>query len=386
MIAKYLPLIAGALLRKKTRTAFTLISLATAFLLIGLLQAVNSVISGGADFLGANRLITQAKTSFTQPLPMRQLPQIESVPGVQFVSHSQFFGGTYQEGNSFFPQFAVNPQRLYDTYPEWVLPESQRRAFISTQDGAIAGKLLADKYGWKVGDMIPLNSFIWTKQDGTRLWEWRLVGIFDGRDKEWSKRANLMYLNYGMFDEARVAGAKGLAGVWVVRVTDPMQSERIAATIDKKFENSPDETKSQSEQEFQLGFLKQLGNIGFILNAISGAVFFTILILTGYTMSQAVRERIPELAVLKCLGFTDRTVLGLVLGESLVLCLVGALMGMSLATILPPLILPPEFPIRASGAVWLFAGGAVLVLATAVGLPPALRAMRLKIVDALAGR
>ena len=386
MIAKYVPLVVGALLRKKTRTAFTLISLATAFLLIGLLQAVNSVISGGADFLGANRLITQAKTSFTQPLPMRQLPQIESVPGVQFVSHSQFFGGTYQEGNSFFPQFAVNPQRLYDTYPEWVLPDSQRRAFISTQDGAIAGKLLADKYGWKVGDMIPLNSFIWTKQDGTRLWEWRLVGIFDGRDKEWSKRANLMYLNYGMFDEARVAGAKGLAGVWVVRVTDPMQSERIAATIDKKFENSADETKTQSEQEFQLGFLKQLGNIGFILNAISGAVFFTILILTGYTMSQAVRERIPELAVLKCLGFTDRTVLGLVLGESLVLCLLGALIGMSLATILPPLILPPEFPIRASGAVWLFAGGAVLVLAAAVGLPPALRAMRLKIVDALAGR
>ena len=386
MIAKYVPLVVGALLRKKTRTAFTLISLATAFLLIGLLQAVNSVISGGADFLGANRLITQAKTSFTQPLPMRQLPQIESVPGVQFVSHSQFFGGTYQEGNSFFPQFAVNPQRLYDTYPEWVLPESQRRAFISTQDGAIAGKLLADKYGWKVGDMIPLNSFIWTKQDGTRLWEWRLVGIFDGRDKEWSKRANLMYLNYGMFDEARVAGAKGLAGVWVVRVTDPMQSERIAATIDKKFENSADETKTQSEQEFQLGFLKQLGNIGFILNAISGAVFFTILILTGYTMSQAVRERIPELAVLKCLGFTDRTVLGLVLGESLVLCLLGALIGMSLATILPPLILPPEFPIRASAAVWLFAGGAVLVLAAAVGLPPALRAMRLKIVDALAGR
>jgi putative ABC transport system permease protein len=343
-------------------------------------------LSGGAEFLGANRLIAQAKTSFTQPLPMRQLPQIESVPGVQFVSHSQFFGGTYQEGNSFFAQFAVNPQRLFDTYPEWVLPEAQRRAFISTQDGAIAGKLLADKYGWKVGDIIPLNSFIWTKQDGTRLWEWRLVGIFDGRDEEWSKRASLMYLNYGQFDEARVAGAKGLAGVFVVRVNDPLQSERIAAQIDRKFENSADETKTQSEQEFQLGFLKQLGNIGFILNAISGAVFFTILILTGYTMSQAVRERIPELAVLKCLGFRDRTVLGLVLAESLALCLIGALMGMTLATILPPLILPPEFPIRASLSVWLFAGVAVLVLAATVGLPPALRAMRLKIVDALAGR
>jgi putative ABC transport system permease protein len=386
VLSKYIPLVSSALFRKKTRTAFTLISLATAFLLIGLLQAVNSVMSGGADFLGASRLITQAKTSFTQPLPMRQLEQVASVPGVQFVSHSQFFGGTYQDNSSFFAQFAVNPQRLFDTYPEWVLPESQRRAFISTKDGAIAGKLLADKYGWKVGDIIPLNSFIWTKTDGTRLWQWRLVGIFDGRDAEWSKRASLMYLNYAMFDEARVEGARGLAGVWVVRVADPMQSERIAAAIDRKFENSADETKTQSEQEFQLGFLKQIGNIGFILNAISGAVFFTILILTGYTMSQSVRERIPELAVLKCLGFTDRSVLGLVLAESLLLSLVGAIAGMTLATILPPLILPPEFPIRASAGVWAFAGAAVLFLAAAVGLPPALRAMRLRIVDALAGR
>ena len=386
MFLKYTPLVLSALLRKKTRTVFTLLALAAAFLLIGLLQAVNSVLAGGADFLGANRLIAQAKTSFTQPLPMRLLPQIEAVPGVDRVSHSQFFGGIYQDPKNFFAQFVVNPQRLRDTYPEWKMPEDQWRSFISTQDGAVVGKILADKFGWKVGDIVPLNSFIWTKTDGTRVWEWRIVGIFSGRDKEWSDRASLMYLNYGQFDEGRVAGARGLAGVFVVRVRDPLQSERIAAEIDKRFENSADETKTQSEQEFQLGFLKQLGNIGFILNAISGAVFFTILILTGYTMRQAVSERIPELAVLKCLGFTDRTVLGLVLGESLVLCLVGALIGMSLATILPPLILPPEFPIRASGAVWLFAGGAVLVLATAVGLPPALRAMRLKIVDALAGR
>ena len=386
MIGKYLPLVLSALLRKKTRTAFTLASLAMAFLLIGLLQAVNSVLSGGAEFLGANRMITQARTSFTQPLPMRLLAQIEAVPGIDFVSHSQFFGGAYQEGNTFFPQFAVNPQRLYDTYPEWLLPEAQRRAFISTKDGAIAGKVLADKYGWKVGDIIPLNSFIWTKSDGSRLWEWRLVGIFDGRDEEWSKRANLMYLNYGQFDEARVTGAKGLAGVFVVRVADPMQSGKIAAQIDRKFENSAQETKTQSEQEFQLGFIKQLGDIGFILNAISGAVFFTILILTGYTMSQAVRERIPELAVLKCLGFTDRSVLGLVLAESLILCVLGALAGMALATIIPPLVLPPEIPIRTNSDVWLFVAAAVIVLATAVGLPPALRAMRLKIVDALAGR
>lgn len=385
MVGKYLPLVWGSLLRKKTRTAFTLLSLAAAFLLIGLLQAVNSVLAGGADFLGANRLITQAKISFTTPLPMRLLPQIEAIPGVEHVGHSQFFGGVYQDPRNFFPQFAVNPQRLRDTYPEWKMDEDAWRTFISTQDGAIAGRVLADKYGWKVGDIVPLNSFIWTQRDGSRIWQWRLVGIFEGRDQEWTDRANLMYLNYGQFDEGRSERARGLAGVFVVRVKNPMDSERIAAEIDRKFENSSEETKTQSEQEFQLGFLKQLGDIGFIVNAISGAVFFTILILTGYTMSQAVRERVPELAVLKCLGFTDRTVLGLVLAESFLLCFLGALAGLLLASAVTG-ALPPEYPIRADGRVWLFALASTAVLATAVGLPPAWHAMRIRIVDALAGR
>ena len=157
MLRKYLPLVWGSLFRKKTRTGFTLASLTAAFLLLGLLQAVNSLFNSGADFLGANRLIVQAKTSFTQPLPMRMMPQIEAVPGVSRVSHSQFFGGQYQDPRNFFPQFAVNPQRLRDTYPEWVMPEDNWRQFISTRNGAIAGRNLADKFGWKVGDVIPID-------------------------------------------------------------------------------------------------------------------------------------------------------------------------------------------------------------------------------------
>lgn len=381
---KYLHLIWSALLRKKTRTGLTLLSLTAAFLLVGLGQAVNSVLAGGADFLGANRLITQARSSFTQPLPIRMLPLIERVPGVQRVGHSQFFGGQYQEGVGFFPQFAVDPLRLFDTYPEWVLTPEEKREFIATRNGAIAGRLLAQRYGWNVGDTIPLNSFIWTQAGNNRVWEWKLVGIFDGRDSEWDDRTSLMYLNYGYFDEAR-SGGKGLAGVFVVRVRDPLESEAVAARIDELFDNTPDETKTQSEQEFQLGFLRQIGDIGFIINAILGAVFFTILILTGYTMSQAVRERIPELGVLKCLGFTDRTVLWLVLGEALLLCLIGMLGGMLLAGLVVG-SLPPEFPVRTDAGVWGFALLSAVLLALAVGLPPALRAMRLKIVDALAGR
>lgn len=386
MIRKYFPLIWGSLFRKKARTFLTLASLTAAFLLIGLLQAVNSLFNSGADFLGANRLIVQAKTSFTQPLPLRMLPQIESVPGVERVNWSQFFGGQYRDERAGFPQFAVDPQRLRDTYPEWVMPDDAWRAFISTQDGAIVGRNLAAQYGWKVGDIVPLNSFIWTKADGDRLWEWRIVGIFDGRDEKWQDQTQLMYLNFGQFDEGRSPRAKGLAGVFVVRVRDPLDTARVSAEIDRRFANSADETKTQNEADFQLNFLKQFGDIGFIMNAISGAVFFTILILTGFTMSQAVRERIPELAVLKCLGFTDRTVLWLVLAEALLLCVLGAAFGMALAQVITG-NLPPQFPpIQPDGRVWIFVLGAVTVLATAVGLPPALRAMRLKIVDALAGR
>ena len=382
---KYVGLVLSGLLRKKLRTTLTLLSLIAAFTLLGLLQAVNSLFGGAADFLGANRLISQASTSFTQPLPMRLLPQIESVPGVVAVMHSQFFGGTYGENRRFFPQFAVNPQRLRETYPEWSMSEEGWRRFISTNDGAIVGRNLAETNGWKIGDIVPLNSVIWTKADGTRIWEWRIVGIFDGRDKEWSDRANFMYLNFAQFDEGRMPGARGLAGVFAIRIADPHDAGRIAAQIDAKFNNSADETKTQSEQEFQLGFIRQFGDIGMIVNLITAAVFFSILFLTGVAMSQAVRERIPELAVLKCLGFTDRQVMWLVLAEAFALCLIGALLGM-LAASAATLILPPEFPVRTDLRVWAIAGVSVLVLTVMVGLPPALTARRLKIVDALAGR
>lgn len=382
---KYVGLVLSGLTRKKLRTTLTFLSLVAAFTLLGLLQAVNSLFSGAADFLGVNRLITQASTSFTQPLPMRLMPQIEAVPGVRAVSYSQFFGGQYGDGRSFFPQFAVNPQRLRQTYPEWLMPEDAWRQFVSTRDGAIAGRVLAEQNGWELGDIIPLNSFIWTRADGSRLWEWRLVGIFDGVNEEWQKRTGLMYLNFGQFDEGRPAAARGLAGVFVVQVDNPRDSERIASAIDARFANSSDETRTQSEQEFQLGFLRQLGDIGLIVNLITGAVFFSILFLTGVAMSQAVRERIPELAVLKCLGFRDRQVMGLVLAESFVLCALGALAGMGLAVLVMQ-GLPPEFPITADGFVWAVAGASVLLLTALVGLPPALTAQRLKIVDALAGR
>ena len=267
------------------------------------------------------------------------------------------------------------------------MPEDNWRNFTSTQDSAIVGRQLADQFGWKVGDTVPLNSFIWSKANGSRTWEWRIAGIFDGKDEEWQKRAALMYLNYGQFDEGRNPGARGLAGVFVVRVNNSSESERITSAIDAKFKNSSDETKTQSEQEFQLGFIRQLGDIGLIVNLITGAVFFSILFLTGVAMSQAVRERIPELAVLKCLGFKDGTVMWLVLAEAFALCLIGAGIGMGLASALMTLpFIQNTIPVQADAFVWVIAALSVVVLTLLVGVPPAYTAQRLKIVDALAGR
>lgn len=384
---KFLPLVWANLFHKKTRLVLTLLSLIAAFTLFGLLQAVSVLFSSGADFVGANRLITQAKVSFTQPLPLALLPRIEAIPGVARVAWSQFFGGVYQDERNFFAQFAVDPERLLDSYPEWKLDPAQREAFVRTKTGAIVGRRLADKFGFKLGDKLPLRSFIFTKKDGTRAWEWDIVGIFDGQDADWDSRSNLAYLNFGHFDEARQFGA-GAAGVYVVRVDNPDESERIARAIDTQFENSPDETKTQTEKDWNLSFARQIGDIGLIVSGILAAVFFTILLVTGNTMSQAVRERIPEFAVLKTLGYSDGQVTMLVLAEAFALCFLGAAIGMLLAVGAAKGVSGAlnGAPVTVQPLVWAQAFVTMLVLAFAVGIFPALRARRLQIVDALAGR
>ena len=233
---KYLGLVWAGLFRKKLRTTLTLFSLVSAFLLLGLLQAVNSLFAGGADFLGANRLITQARTSFTQPLPMRMMPQIEAVPGVSRVSHSQFFGGQYQDPRNFFPQFAVNPQRLRDTYPEWVMPEDNWRQFVSTRNGAIAGRNLADKFGWKVGDTIPLQATIFPQKDGSNAWPLTLRGTFRLADSKRKGEENQLIFHWKYFDEANQY-VNGQVGWYMVKLDNVNHATRVAKAIDAISEN-----------------------------------------------------------------------------------------------------------------------------------------------------
>ena len=373
--------------RRKTRTVLTLLSIVMAFLLFGLLQAVNVLFAAGADFVGATRLVTQARVSFTQSLPMRLLPQIESVPGVEDVMWSQWFGGVWQENTQLIIQ-AADPARLHAVYPEFVMPDAEWQAFANTRTGMIAGRNLANQYGWKIGQKVPIGSNIFPQKDGSKAWVFDLVGIYDGKDEEWQRSTSGGWINFAYFDEANQF-ARGLAGVYIVRLADPDRASEVAATIDRMFENSPDETKTQTEKDFNIGFFKQIGDIGLIVRWILFAVFFTLLLVVGNTIAQSVRERIPELAILKTLGFTDGAVLGFVLAEAAALCVIGGLLGLAIATPLGVAITNAtggNLPVAVDGTVWLTGAITIVVLSVAVGLLPALRAARLTIVDALAGR
>ena len=385
---RYLPLLWAGLFRKKTRTVLTLLSIVVAFALFGLLQAVQVAFESGADAADAKRLLTTARYSIIEPLPMSYLRRIEQVPGVVGVASADWFGAKYQNESNAFPVFAVDPARYLDMYPEFTIDRAQREAFARTRTGAIAGKRLADRFGWKVGQKLPISSEIHAKADGSMSWEFDLVGILDADDPAVRGNTDMVLINVAHFDEARQIG-RGKTGWYIVRVADSTQARAISATIDTLFTNSPDETKTQPEKEFALGFAKQIGDIGALVTRILIAVFFTILILTGNTMAQSIRERIPELAILKTLGFSDGKVTALVIAEAVLLLILGGGIGMGAAVAampalngstggrFPPLFVGPE--------TWLLAAAIAALVALCIGLPPALRANRLKIVDALSG-
>jgi len=381
---KYFPFLWATLWRKKTRTIFTLLSIVVAFLLFGMLQGVNAAFQQGVSNANVNRLVVTSRISLTEALPVSQKQQIEAIPGINGVAGANWFGAYYQDPKNFVFATPVEIDDYLKVVPEVKIAPEQIDALRQNRSGIIVGIDLMQKYGWKIGDRIPLHSTIWVnKYDGSSDWAFDIVGTytFEG---DASQNSGALF-NHALFDEARSFGT-GTVGWWLVSVDDPNQSAQIAAQIDKLFENSRDETKSQSEKEFAQSFLKQFGDINFIVKAILGAVFFTLLFLTGNTMMQSVRERIPELAVLKTLGFTDAKVTTLVLAESVLLCVIAAVLGLALAALLFPALKNVIGVVHLPTSVMLSGVGIALLLALATGGLPALRAQRLVIVDALAGR
>lgn len=383
MIARYLPLLAASLRRKRLRTFFTIASIVVAFLLFGLAESLRYSLQSGVDVAGADRLLTMHKVSFTQLLPQSYENRIRAIDGVVEVSPQTWFGAWFRDERNQIPTFPAKPEAFLRIYPEWELPDDQRTAWVGDRAGILIGRGLADMMGWKVGEAVPLRSSIWRRKDGSDTWDVTVRGIFDlpeGGDT----RQIIMHQEY--FEEGRAQG-QGLVGWYVVKVDDAGHAARIARDIDLQFANSPAETKTSSERAMAQSFVNQIGNIGAILQAIVSAVFFTMLLVTANTMAQSVRERTSEIGVLKTLGFSNGGVLGLVLAEAVLITVLGGVLGLAGAwwlgvqfepvfrQYLPGFRVPPDAVLL--GVVFMVALGLV------AGAVPALQAMRLRIVEAL---
>jgi putative ABC transport system permease protein len=387
---KYLHLVWASLFRRKTRTFLTLVSIIAAFVLFGLLDAVRtSFAQAGQSANGAQRLQTSSKLSFIQTLPQSLEAQIAAVPGVKIVTYANWFGGAYQDPHNQIFSFAVEPNYL-DLYPEIAVSDTERKAFAETRTGALVGERLAQKYRWKVGDRIPLQSTIYPDRQGSKNWSFDVVGILHSTDKKTSGFFDQMFLLHWKYFDETTPFNQGQVGWYVARVGDVNQADRVARAIDVISANSDHETRTQTEQAATASWMKQLADIGLIVGSIMGAVFFTLLLLSGNTMIQAVRERTSELAVLKTIGFSNLSVLAMVLAESVLLLVLGGLAGLGIASLLIPVVSAGSGGMlnlpRVGADSWVLGIVLMTLIGVLVGALPSWRAMRLNIVDALAGR
>jgi putative ABC transport system permease protein len=382
---KFFPLVWRNLLRRKVRTIFTLLSIFVAFLLFGILMTIRVAFGAPVTIAGAERLIMIDKISLINPLPSAYENQIAGVEGVRDVTHANWFGGVYQEPKNFFANMAVDPESFLRLYPEMKLTDAEKQTWLKDRTGAIVGIETAKRFGWKVGDRIPLQGTIYRTQDGAP-WEFTIDGIYTSDDKAFDLTQFLFHYDYINEAIRMQAYGRDMVGWYVIKVADPAHSDDLAGKLDAMFANSQHETKTATEKAFISGFAKQIGDIGTIMIAIATAVLFTILLVTGNTMAQAVRERTNELAVLKTLGFTDGRILGMVLSESCLIAAIGGGIGLALAWalvqggdpthgMLPPFYLPPRDLVMGAGL--------ILLLGLATGAIPAIQASRLRIVDAL---
>jgi putative ABC transport system permease protein len=386
---KFLPLLWSSLLRRKLRTVFTLLSIAVAFTLFGVLMATRTAFSAGVTVAGAERLVMLDKVSMVNALPLRYRAQIASVPGVADVTHGNWFGGIYQDPRNVFATIAVEPESWLRIHPEFVVSPSQQQAWLADRTGAMVGVETARRFNWRLGDRVPLQGTIYRRPDG-RPWEFTIDAIYDSPEGVADRTQFFIHQTY--LNETLAPGAYGRDEVtyFVVKVADPRESEQVASRLDALFAGSSPQTKTATEKAFVSSFANQIGDIGAIMLAIAGAVLFTILIVTGNTMAEATRERTSELAVLKTLGFSDGKIVALVLAESCLIALSGGGLGLGLAIagitaigdptrgMLPPIHLPAGEIVRGVGF--------IVMLGVVAGLLPALQARRLRIVDALRRR
>ena len=376
---KYARLILANLARKKVRTLLTVGSFFVALFLFGILATLNFTFGMGTEIASAERLAVINRVSLIQPLPVAYKDQIAALPGVTLVTHANWFGGVYQDEKNFFPQFAIDAETYRNIYTEFLVPPDQWQAFLADKQGAVVGKSTADRFGWKVGDRVPIKGAIFPGD-----WEFNVRGIYTG--KRPNDDLTQFWFRWDFLKEKAPPWAQNNVGWYTVRIAPGSDGVQVAKAIDEGFANSAWETRTQSESAFMASFVEQMGNIEFLMMAIGSVVFFTLLLVTGNTMAISVRERTGELAVLKTVGFTDASVLVLVLIESLLVAFLGGGLGIALAKAFtlggdPTKGMLASFYLPPAG----MAAGAALALSVGLlaGVIPAVSAMRLQVVEAL---
>lgn len=378
---KFRGLIFANLLRKKVRLALTIGSFAVALFLFAFLGVVRDAFNRGADVAGADRLVIINRTSIINTIPLSYRDQILRIPGVKYITHNNWFGGTYKDEKNFFPQFVIDPDNQRQVFPEFVVADDQWNAFLKDREGAIVGARTMERFNWKIGDRIPIKTTIW----GGGSWEFNIAGIYHGKKRQDDETQ--FWFRWDYFEERVPERLKGQVGWYVLRVNNPDDSSRIAKAIDEQFANSPYETRTETESAFAAGWVKQFGNIQFLIVTIGSVVFFTLLLVTGNTMAIAVRERTPEFAVLKAIGFSDRFVLLFVLGESLAIAVIGGFLGLLLAVVAMPVLakaLSGMLPQLFLSPTLLMVGLCTALLVGMIsGVLPGIGAMRMRVVNAL---
>ena len=378
-------LIGKNLFRKKLHAVLMLASILIAFLIFGVLAGFERAFNSGEDVAAADRLMVVNKINFTQPLPIAYYNRVRSLEGVRQATHFNWFGGYYQEPKNFLIVMAVEPESYMQVYQDQIdIPTDAREAFMRERTGALVGETMLKKWGWKVGDRVPIMSNIFTQKSGSRTWDFTIVGTFKGRQP--SVDTNFMVFQYQYFNETQNLG-RDVIGWLALNTSGAAANERVAKAIDEMFANSFHETSTDTEKAFNKAFAAQLGNIALIVALVVGAAFATILMIVGNTMAMAVRERTREIGVLKTLGFSGRRILRLVLGESVLLALLGGLPGIALAWAFAAAMetsvgnFIPGFAVTPGIA--LTAVALMLGLGLATGLIPAINAMRLNVATAL---
>lgn len=379
---KFLPLVWAGIWRKRGRAVLMLLQIASAFALFGLLEGLNTGIKQAIAQTHRDRLYIGSSVSLGDPLPISVLGRIRATPGIAFATPRQALPGTYQQPDQQVGVIAVDPEAYFAIFDELSAPQDAVAALVSNRTGTLVGSDTMERFGWKVGERVVLQSPV-PRTDGSRDWAFDIVGSYDTRNED--DEATALLANFAYVDEARFAN-RDTVQVFVAKVADPGNATPVGLAIDNAFANSDHETRTQSEADLAASQLQRIGDLNYLARAIIAAVFFAMLFATGALMMQSIRERMPELAVLKTVGFSDRLVMGLIIAEAVVFCLFSAGVGLTIAAFVLPLArqfigiagMPPV--VAAAGMV------CAVVLALIGSSVPAWRGLRLQVTDALAGR